>query len=111
MGVDDVSVDLRSLNDFAGQLTPRLQEVLTALTRLHHSDRPARALGDFQDARETADRYDDLHRDYVARLDRLVSAVAAAQTATGTITTIYHTTEALNESSTRAVRDLLSPGA
>jgi len=111
MGVDDVSVDLGSLDDFAQHLSPRLQEVLSALTRLHHTDRPARALGDFTDARETADRYEELHQAFAARLDRLVSAVAAAQTATGTITTIYHTTEELNESSTRSVRDLLSPGA
>lgn len=114
MGVDDVRVDLGSLDDFARHLEPRLRDAVAALDNLTHIDRrpghdSARPeLGEFLDAGETADRYEELHQAHITRLQRLINAVVAAQFATGSIMTIYRTTEELNEAGMRAIGDLLS---
>ena len=108
MGVDEVSVDLRSLGDFRERLEPRRQEVEAALAALADARRPA--LGQFHDAELTAQRYDALREGYLLRLRRLVNAMTAAQIATGTALTAYRAVEEISESATRAVAGLPSPG-
>jgi hypothetical protein len=104
MAVDQTSVDLLSLDEFGQHLDPRLREAraaLAALTAGPGADRPR--LGDFHDARVTADRYDEMRTQYLQRLTALIDAVTAAQSATATISASYHTIEARNESDTRAI--------
>jgi hypothetical protein len=116
MGVDGIRVDLLSLHDFHDHLAPRRQEAEAALAALVDAHRSPRGntpraqrpeLGQFHDAELTAGHYDALREDYLVRLRRLISAVAAAQNATAVALRTYRTVEALNESTTRAVADLL----
>ena len=108
MAVDHTSVDLLSVDDFGQHLDARLREAraaLTALTTGPGADRPP--LGDFDDANETAERHEAMRAAYVARLQRLIDALTAAQETTGTIATSYRTVEASNAADTSRIGDRL----
>ena len=112
MAADQTRIDLLSLDDFSHHLKARLaeaQEALTALTSGPGPDRPP--LGEFQDARLSADRYQAMKAGYVERLRRLIDALTAAQTATATISTSYHSVEDRNRSDTGTIGGLLGPAA
>jgi hypothetical protein len=112
MAVDQTSVDLLSLDDFGHHLDARLREAraaLTALTTGPGADRPP--LGDFDDANVTAERYEAMRVVYVARLQRLIDALIAAEETTGTIATSYLTLETRNAADTERIGAELRPGA
>ena len=99
MGVDEITVDLLSLDDFNRRLTPRLVEANAALALLTNG--PAQtppALGAFEDAQLTASRHQALYDDYVTQLRRLIDALTVAQAATTAIAARYRTVEELNGS-------------
>src|SRR5262245_22729654 len=112
MAVDQTNVDLASLGDFGQHLDARLREAreaLTALTAGPGGTRPP--LGDFQDANETADRYEAIRAVYVERLQRLIDALTAAHETTGTIAASYLTVETRNAADTARIGAELRPGA
>jgi hypothetical protein len=111
MGVDEIRVDLLSLDDFNQRLGPRLDEAYAALAALTVAPGTVQpALGTFQDAQQTSARHQNLRDEYVARLRRLVDAVTTAQIVATTIAARYRTVVELNQTSTEVVRDALSGG-
>jgi len=108
MGVDEVSVDLLSLDGFRERLEARRQEAEAALSALADDVRPE--LGGFHDAQLTADQYESLRDDYQGALRRLLDAVVAAQTATTVAVRTYRTSEKLQEDTLRAFGDGPSRG-
>lgn len=107
---DKLFVDPQSLDDFGTYLQARLDEASSA--RLVLTNPPAAglaALGGFDDATRTATRLDTLRREYVARLDRLISALTAAQTAATMIAHRYRTTDSLAAADPAAIRDAMQP--
>ncbi|MEV4757061.1 hypothetical protein AB0J86_18380 [Micromonospora sp. NPDC049559] len=110
MGDESTRVDVLSLEDFHKTLQARLDEanaILTTLsTKLH--DKPP-ALGEFQDATETATGYQALHEDSLARARRLLRAVSATRTATDTIMHNYRTTEARNRANSDDIARVMRP--
>jgi len=110
LAVDTLFVDPLSLDDFGTYLQARLDEAFSArlaLTAPPAADRPA--LGGFDDATRSATRLDALRQEYVARLDRLISALVAAQTATTMIVQRYRTTDALAAADPAAIHDAMQP--
>ncbi|MFY1691715.1 hypothetical protein [Plantactinospora sp. WMMB782] len=108
MAADEFAVNLLSLRDFQQRLQPRIEAAyaaLTALTTAPGSDRPA--LGGFHDAQKTADRHQDLHDEYVARLRRLVAALTVAQAATARIIESYRTVDELSGTNARQIAGAL----
>src|SRR5262245_53112272 len=103
MGVDEVSVDLFSIDDFGQRLEARALQVRAALAAL--TDAQAPALGHFQDAELTAGRYAALREEQVRRLNRLVDALEAARIVTARILETYRSGERHNESTMRASGD------
>ncbi|GAA3734404.1 hypothetical protein GCM10022225_15970 [Plantactinospora mayteni] len=104
MAADEFAVDLLSLQDFQQRLQPRVEAAfaaLTALTTAPGSDRPA--LGGFHDAQRTADRHQELHDEYVARLRRLVTALAVAQSATTQIIESYRDVDELSRTNAQQI--------
>ncbi|GIG88465.1 hypothetical protein [Plantactinospora endophytica] len=97
MAADEFAVNLLSLQDFQHRLQPRIESAyaaLTALTTAPGNERPA--LGGFHDAQRTADRHQELHDEYVARLRRLVTALTVAQAATAQVIEIYRTVDEIS---------------
>ncbi|WP_422770043.1 hypothetical protein ACN28C_25405 [Plantactinospora sp. WMMC1484] len=108
MAADEFAVDLLSLHDFRRSLQPRVEAALAALTALTTapgSDRPA--LGGFHDAQRTADRHQELHDEYVARLRRLATALTVAQAATAQIVESYRSVDELSETNARRIAGAL----
>jgi hypothetical protein len=97
---DSTTVDVLSLEDFQATLASRLSEVDTVIARMHSelSGRPP-ALGGFLDAKRSASEFDTLHQQYLQRVDRLRTAIVAAQSATATIIANYRSTEQRNHAS------------
>jgi hypothetical protein len=94
MAGNSLFVDPYSIDDFRTYLQARLDESYAArlaLTTAPAADLPA--LGRFDDAARTAARLDRLRREYVARLDRLIGALTAAETAALTIAQRYRTAD------------------
>lgn len=92
MAADETAVSLLSLEEFRQRLERRMEEAGAALLAVltpPGSDPPA--LGDFQDAKETAVRHGTLRDEYADGLRRLVSALSAAQVATARIAERYRT--------------------
>jgi hypothetical protein len=103
-------VDPRSIDDFRTYLQARLDESFSArlaLTTAPAADLPA--LGRFDDAARTAARLDALRREYVARLDRLIGALTAAETAAMTIAQRYRTADDLAGADPAEIRDAVRP--
>lgn len=108
MAADDLTIDTLSLDDFRRTLQARLDEAFAALLALapeqeHHGP----ALGGFHDAEQTAGRYDRLRQESIARLRRLINAVAAADRGTTDIAERYRTAEALNGAKAHEIADEL----
>jgi hypothetical protein len=109
MAADEMRIDPLSLLDFEQTIQARLDENFTAIRAL--SNEPgshAPALGGFVDARQTADRYVALHKEYVVRLNRLVAALAAAKTATAGFAREFRTIDELNTASAEKIRSAMS---
>lgn len=109
MAQGELAVDPLSLADFHQTLQGRLDEAMTALVRVDpslglHAPRPA--LGGFEDAANTAERYERLRNEFAEQVHRLVSAIVAAKAATNIILTKFESVEELN---TAIVRDTLRP--
>jgi hypothetical protein len=110
MGDESTTVDVLSLEDFQTTIAARLSEANSLLTTLTSTLRNAPPkLGGFQDALDTAGRYSDLHGEHADGVRRLIDAITAAQTATGTILTNYRTTESRNEANATDIANTLSP--
>jgi hypothetical protein len=92
MAIDETRVDLLTLDDYRRQLQHRLDDARAILAAARRT-RTGAELGAFQDARQTADRYATVHDEFVARIDRLVRALAAAADGTGTTLAAYRDTE------------------
>jgi len=110
MAGDSLFVDPLSLDDFGTYLQVRLDDAVSArqvLTTAPAADPPA--LGGFDDATRTATRLDALRQEYLARLDRLIGALTAALTATGTVVQRYRTADALAAADPTAIRDVTRP--
>jgi hypothetical protein len=110
MAVGDIAIDPLSLQDFAQQIQPRLDQANAALLTLLTSpgaDQPA--LGAFYDAQVTEDRHKMLHDQYVQRLQRLIDALNAASTSITTMLDRYHTIAGLQSAHTFDIRAALEP--
>lgn len=105
---DKTTVDVLSLEDFHGTLAARLAEAEALLKKLNtelHGRSPA--FGTFADATEKSGKYNSMYNDVVERVQRLKSAIIAAQSATSTIITNYKTTEARNEANAAEIASAL----
>ncbi len=110
MAGNSILVDPLSLDDFGTYLQARLDEAFSA--RLALTTPPVAApppLGGFDDAATTAARLDTLRREYVARLDRLISALDAARTATAVVAQRYRAADALAAADPAAIRAAVLP--
>jgi hypothetical protein len=110
VAVGSLFVDPFSIDDFGTYLKARLDEAHSA--RLSLMTAPAAALpplGGFDDAHVTAARLDTLRREYVARLDRLISALTAAQVATRTIAHQYRTVDELAAADPAMIGESVEP--
>jgi hypothetical protein len=65
-------------------------------------------LGTFDDALNAQENYTALYYQYVQRIQQLHDAITAAQHATTTIATNYHSTESLNEASAKEITSALA---
>jgi hypothetical protein len=109
MADNTTKVDVLSLEDFNKTLVTRLGEAEALLAKLNNALKgKSPALGTFQDGSATAEQYTGLYQDYVQRIGRLKSAITAAQTATTTILSNYHTTEARNHANATDIAGQLS---
>jgi hypothetical protein len=108
MGAEELYVDPLSLDDFGLTLRARLDEALAALIRVDQSlagpDAPE--LGEFQDARRTAERHQALSEEYVARARQLASALDIARSATSGIAARFRAAEEIN---TKNIIDAFRP--
>jgi hypothetical protein len=110
LAADSLFVDPLSLDDFGTYLQARLDEAHSArLTLMTVPAATPPPLGGFDDAHVTAARLDTLRREYVARLDRLIGALTAAQVATRTIAHQYRTVDDLAAADPAAIRDAVEP--
>lgn len=110
VAVDSLFVDPLSLHDFGTHLQARLDEAQSA--RLALMTAPATTLpplGGFDDAHVTSARLDNLRREYVARLDRLIGALTAAQVAARAIAHEYRTVDELAAADPAKVRAAVEP--
>ncbi len=108
MSNDQTRVDILTLEDFRKTLDGRLSEAESVLRSLNSTSADVRpALGAFFDATRTAGSYLDRHAQQVARVQRLISAIQAAQTATGTIIKNYRTAEARNTANSADIANVL----
>lgn len=110
MAAGDIAVDPLTLQDFAQQIQPRLDQATSALLTLLTSpgaDQPA--LGGFYDAQLTEDRHKMLHDEYVQRLQRLIDALNAASTSITKILDRYHTITGLQSARVTDIRAALEP--
>jgi ABC-type transporter Mla subunit MlaD len=108
MAGSGTSVDVLTLEEFNATLTSRLSEAQALLTKFN-TDLAGRApaLGTFVDGLHTARLYADLRRASVQRVERLIDAIVAVQTATGTILDNYRTTEARNHANAADIARVL----
>jgi hypothetical protein len=93
---DSTSVDVLSLEDFHATLANRLSEVDSVIAGINRDLATAPALGDFLDGKVSAVDFTSQRDAYLARANRLRSAIVAAQTATATIIANYKSTEQRN---------------
>jgi hypothetical protein len=110
MATGDITVDHLSLQDFAQQIQPRIDQANSALLTLLTSpgaDPPA--LGLFYDAQVTAGRHQELHDQYVQRLQRLIDALTAASTSITAMVDRYHTISDLHSARASDIRAALEP--
>src|SRR5262245_17603458 len=111
MGVDElITIDTLSLADFQRTLQARLDEanaMLTTLTAQRQDTVPA--LGGFQDAADVAARYRTLHEEFTARVERLVNAIAVAQSGVGLLVERYETFEELTSAQVQDIAKALRP--
>jgi ABC-type transporter Mla subunit MlaD len=108
MAGSGTSIDVLTLEEFNKTLTSRLSEAQALLTKLN-TDLAGRApaLGTFVDGLSTARHYADIRRASVRRVERLIDAIVAVQTATGTILDNYRTTEARNHANAADIARVL----
>ncbi|MDT4995714.1 MAG: hypothetical protein QOH97_5606 [Actinoplanes sp.] len=108
MAGSGTSIDVLTLEEFSATLTSRLSEAQALLTKLD-TDLAGRApaLGTFVDGLSTARHYADIRRASVRRVERLIDAIVAVQTATGTILDNYRTTEARNHANAADIARVL----
>ena len=104
----DTSVDVLTLEQFNATLVSRLSEARALLTKLN-TDLAGKvpALGTFADGVTTTQQYTDLRHTSVQRVERLIEAIVAVQTATGTILDNYRTTEARNHANAADIAQVL----
>jgi hypothetical protein len=93
---DSTSVDVLSLEDFHATLANRLSEVDSVIAGMNRDLSSPLALGEFLDAKLGSADFTGRRSDYLARMNRLRSAIVAAQTATATIIANYRSTEQRN---------------
>jgi hypothetical protein len=108
MAGSGTSVDVLTLEQFNKTLTSRLSEARSLLTKLN-ADLGGKvpALGTFADGVTTAQQYTDLRSTSVQRVERLIDAIVAVQTATDTIISNYRTTEARNHANAADIAQVL----
>lgn len=110
MATGDIAVDHLSLQNFAQQIQPRIDQATSALLTLLTSpgaDPPA--LGTFYDAQVTEGRHQDLHDQYVHRLQRLIDALNAASMSITKMLDRYHTITGLQSARVTDIRAALDP--
>jgi hypothetical protein len=108
MAGSGTSVDVLTLEQFNKTLDARLTEARSLLTKLN-TDLGGKvpALGLFADGKTTSQHYTDLRRTSVQRVERLIDAIVAVQTATGTIIANYRTTEERNHANASEIATVL----
>jgi hypothetical protein len=87
MDANGILVDLQGMQDFRDHLTLHLQQVAAQLSTLAHTDGPE--LGSFYHAQQTEQQYDDLQHGYLARVRRLILALAVSDASIGSILNAY----------------------
>lgn len=85
-----------SLEDFRKSLDTRLAAAKDIRTTLETGVTARPPLGGFTDAGDTATSHSTRHTAHLDRMNRLVTAIEAAQAATDVIISSYRTTEARN---------------
>ena len=115
MSGDSASINMISLGEFNTRLAARLGEADSVMSSLR-SDPALTAdgtvkppkLGGFDDALKAQHAYATLYGQYLQRIQQLHNAITAAQSATATIATNYHTTESLNAASANEITTALA---
>jgi hypothetical protein len=108
MAADGILVDLQGMGDFQGRLAPYLQQVAGLLSTMSHSDEPE--LGDFFHAQLIEQHYDDLRRDFLVRIRRLVLALAVSETSIDSLLEAFSATSSAGAAQMRAAVDMMSNG-
>jgi hypothetical protein len=109
MAADEIIVDLQGMEDFTGRLAPYLQHIAGLLSTLSHSDEPE--LGDFFHAQLVEQHYDDLRRDFLVRMRRLVLAVAVSEASVDSIIETISSTSSSGAAQLRGAVDLMTDSA
>lgn len=108
MDADEIRVNLLSMEDFRDRLAPRLRQTAAVLSALSRSDEPA--LGGFHHARQTAQRYEVHHAEFVRRVRRLLTALVVSEAATRAVLESYQTDRELSLARLHQVADMLARG-
>jgi hypothetical protein len=87
MDANGILVDLQGMQDFRDHLTLHLRQVAAQLSTLAHTDGPE--LGGFYHAQQTEQQYGDLQHGYLARIRRLILALAVSDASIGSILDAY----------------------
>jgi hypothetical protein len=109
MATDEILVDLQGMEEFTGRLAPYLQRFAGLLSTLSHSDEPV--LGDFFHAQLVEQHYDDLRRDFLVRLRRLVLAVAVSEASVDSIIQAVSSASSSGAAQLRGAVDMLTDSA
>jgi cell division septum initiation protein DivIVA len=103
-------VDVHSLEDFQTALNNHHSAAVSMLKTIENKLwHVSPKLGTFSDGNEMSNYYSTTANDYHDRVQRLKSAIEAAQQATKTILATYKTAEARNDANSKDIERTLAP--
>ena len=105
---DRTVVDVLSLEGFRSTLDARMSEAIALRTTLtEQMGRTPPSLGNLPDADYVGQRYLDLYDQHLDRVNRIIGALEATQTAIATIIDNYETSEARRVADAAKIADAL----
>jgi hypothetical protein len=107
MADESTNVDILSLEDYRKTLDTRWTEANNLLTYIKNSVPKVPQLGGFYHAGTTSSQHAERHADQVAKVQRLLTAIEAAKTATDPIIRNYTSTEARNNANSKDIGSVL----